>query len=205
MAAENLLDKLKYEWDILKGEAGKDKTFCSEQVYPDEGAAQTAFRSGKERLFDVNGWSKLPGINSSFTLYNQRAEPTQQKPAKGYFIQIVLPGLPIENWVEIADVQETEFAAQFTAHPCPNPNNPSSETQHFFVKEASSTFRVEQNGAILRGYQIGKNEKINNHNYQAGDRAFLNTLIAEGGWAGFQDIQWGKLTDYLAGKEETVS
>lgn len=202
MAAEDFLDKLKHEWEVIKGEAGKDKTFCSEQDYADELAAEAAFRQGQERLFAVNSWSQLPGINSTFALYNQQAEPTEQKPGVGYYIKIVLPGLPVENWVEIAEIEETETATQFTVHPCPNPTNASPETQHFFVKEASSTFRIEKTGYIVRSYQIGKNEKINNQSYQAGDRSFLNTLIAEGAWAGFQDVQWGKLTDYLAGKEE---
>lgn len=201
MADENIVDKLKHEWEVLTGDAAKDKTFCSEQTYPNEATAQEAFTDGKARLYAVNSWNQLPGINSTFTLHNQHGEPTSEKPEVGFFIKIVLPGLTVENWVQIEDIQENETSAQFTVHPCPNPQNESTETQHFFVKEASSTFRVEQQGSILRGYQIGKNEKINNQNYQAGSRAFLNTLIAEGGWAGFQDVQWGKLTDYLAGKE----
>lgn len=202
MAGENLINKIKHEWEVLKGNASKDKTFCSEQQYADSATAQAAYRSGQEKLFAVNNWSNLPGINSTFALYDQHAQPTSQKPAVGFYIKIVLPGVPVENWVEIVDLQETETASQFTVHPCPNPTNSSPETQHFFVKEASSTFRVELDGIIIRGYQIGKNEKINNQSYEAGDRSFLNTLIAEGGWAGFQDIQWTKLTDFLAGKEE---
>ncbi|PSR57085.1 hypothetical protein AHMF7605_28195 [Adhaeribacter arboris] len=200
MAEENFLNKIKHEWEVLTGEAGKDKTFCSEQTYADEATAQNAFNAGKARLYAVNSWSKLPGINSTFTLHNSHGQPTAEQPQKGYFIQIVLPGITVENWVEIEVLDETESSAQFTVHPCPNPNTESAETQHFFVKEASSTFRVEREGTVLRGYQIGKNEKINNQDYQAGSRAFLNTLIAESGWGGFQAIQWGKLTDYLAGK-----
>ena len=200
MAANDLIDKIKHEWEVLKGEAGKDKFFCSEQSYPDEAAAQTALARGKERLFAVTNWSELLGINSTFTLCDQQGQPTSQQPAVGYFVCIVLPGLAVENWVEITEVQETATAAYFTVHPCANPTSPSAETQHFFVKEASSTFRVEQEHLVIRGMEIGKNEKINNQDYQAGDRAFLNTLIAQGAWAGFQDIQWEKLTDYLVGK-----
>lgn len=200
MAAEDLVDKLKHEWEVLKGEAGKDKFFCSEQAYPDEAAAQTALERGKERLFAVTNWSELPGISSTFKLCDQQGRPTAQKPAVGYFVCIVLPGLAVENWVEIIEVQEIDTAAQFTVHPCANPTSPSAETQHFFVKEASSTFRVEREQLVVRGMEIGKNEIINNHADQAGDRAVLNTLIAQGAWAGFQDIQWEKLTDYLAGK-----
>ncbi|MDQ4141300.1 MAG: hypothetical protein M3142_12360 [Bacteroidota bacterium] len=200
MEEENFLDKIKHEWEVLTGEAGKDKTFCSEQDYGDNATAQKAFQEVKNRLYAVNSWSKLPGINSTFTLHNSQGKPTEGKVEIGYFIQIILPGITVENWVQIESIQDEEDSAEFTVHPCPNPNNESEETQHFFVKEASSTFRIERNGTVVRGLQIGKNEKINNQDYQAGNRAFLNTMIAEGGWAGFQDIQWGKLTDYLAGK-----
>ncbi|RDC66506.1 hypothetical protein [Adhaeribacter pallidiroseus] len=204
MGADNIIDKLKHEWEVLTGDASKDKTFCSEQKYANEAEAQAAFTRGLTKLFAVNSWSQLPGINSTFKLYNQQGQPTQTKPEPHYYIEIILPGVNVENWVEIESILEDANSAQFTVHPCPNPLNESDETQHFFVKEASSTFRIERQGTTLFGYQIGKNEKINNHNYQSGVRAFLNTLIAEGGWAGFQDIQWGKLTDYLAGKVETA-
>lgn len=31
----------------------------------------------------------------------------------------------------------------------------------------------------------------------------MNTLVAEGGWAGVQGLQWDKLTRYLVHLEET--
>ena len=178
MAAEDFINKLKHEVKTILGEEGKDKTFCSERNFNDESSARQAFEEGKKRLWNVNSWSEFSGINSTFTLHNQHGNQTHQTPVIGYFIKIVLPGLPVENWVQLAAIQDTETSAQFTVHPCPNPTNNSVETQHFFVKEASSTFRIEREGTVLRGLQIGKNEKINNHDYQAGKGTILNTLIA---------------------------
>jgi hypothetical protein len=54
----------------------------------------------------------------------------------------------------------------------------------------------------LFAFEIGKNEGINNQGEDAGDRKLINTLIAEGGWAGFQELQWKKLTDYLVHRIE---
>jgi hypothetical protein len=69
---------------------------------------------------------------------------------------------------------------------------------HFFGGEATSTFRVELQGNTLVASEIGRDERINNQGNEAGGRAVVNTLIAEGGWALFQQMQWKKLTDYLA-------
>ncbi len=78
----------------------------------------------------------------------------------------------------------------------------ATEIKHFFIKEASSTFRVERHGTLIKALEIGKNEGINNQGPEAGDRTVINTLIAEGGWALFQEMQWDKLTRYLVHLEE---
>jgi hypothetical protein len=73
------------------------------------------------------------------------------------------------------------------------------------VKEATSTFRVQRRGKSIYAYEIGKNEGINNEEEDAGNRKLINTLFAEGGWAGVQKLQWKKLTDYLVHKIEIES
>ncbi|WP_241499124.1 hypothetical protein [Rufibacter ruber] len=156
----------------------------------------------------MNGWSKLNGINSTFELFNANGQRLQAtKPELGHFIKIILPASNIENWVEVVDIREEENAAEFTVKPSSEPvaqQQGEAEVKHFFTSEASSTFRVERQGTKLIGYEIGQNEKINNHNEEAGDRAVLNTMVAEGGWAGFQDVQWNRLTAYLVHLEEAA-
>ena len=123
----------------------------------------------------------------------------------GYYIRIDLPGPTPENWVQVTELRQDENMAEFVVHPSRKPEpaqGEQGEIKHFFAKEASSTFRVERNGATLTGYEIGRNEAINNQGEEAGDRAVANTLIAEGGWAGVQALQWNKLTAYLVHKEE---
>lgn len=60
-------------------------------------------------------------------------------------------------------------------------------------------WELEKNPGSLRiiAYEIGRTQGIYNKGREAGEREIVNILIAEGGWAGFQKLQWKKLTDYL--------
>ncbi|TXK37020.1 hypothetical protein FVR03_16205 [Pontibacter qinzhouensis] len=206
MGLKDFFDKAKKEIKVLQGEETKDKVFSNEQDFPDEASAKEAFERAKKKLFDVNLWTDLEGINSTFELYDPRGrKTTEPQPQVGYFVRIILPGTELENWVDVSSVKEEENMAEFTVHPSEKPQTLTDNdevTEHFFTDEASSTFRVVLEGKTLRAYEIGKNERINNQGEEAGDRKIMNTMIAEGGWAGFQDLQWEKLTRYLVHLEE---
>jgi len=205
MELKKIVDKVKEEVKVLKGEETKDKTYTNQNEYPDAQTARRHFELAKQKLFDVNGWNNLSGLTSTFNLYDQYGnESDSQKPEIGYFIGIVLPATTIDNWVQVTDIREDENIAEFVVHPSKKPEKLAEDEQedkkaikHFFIKEASSTFRVELQGNTLIGSEIGKNEGINNQGEEAGSRPVLNTLVAEGGWAQVQEIQWNKLTAYL--------
>ena len=206
MGLKDITNKIKKEIGVLQGEDTKDKLYSQENTFPDEPRAVQAYEQARQKLFNVNAWSDLSGINSTFKVYESTGALAQtDKVANGQYIKIILPGLAPENWVQVTDIREEQNEAEFTVHPSPAPEplteNPT-EVKHFFTKEASSTFRVERQGTTLKAYEIGKNEGINNQGEEAGNRAIINTLIAEGGWAGFQAIQWDKLTSYLVHLEE---
>ncbi|MBC3538593.1 hypothetical protein ACFSC6_06405 [Rufibacter sediminis] len=208
MGISDLLNKVKKEWEVLKGENAKDKLFYNENSYPDEATARREFARSKQKLFDVNRWSLLPGINSTFQLYDAQGNKSDATQARvGDFMQIILPATAIENWVTVVEVVEEEDIAQFVVRPSPKPEaqkqgNDGDEVKHFFTDEATSTFRVLRDGTKLMGFEIGHEEKPNNQGDQAGGRGLLNTLISEGGWAGFQDLQWNKITRYYVHLEE---
>lgn len=207
MGLKDIVDKVKKEIDVLMGEEVKDKTYSQEHAYPDEPSALEAFERAKQKLFEVNKWSGMPGINSTFEVYNSSGMlAAAARPEVGDYIKIILPAPAPENWVQITDIREEANMAEFEVHPSPAPKTHDENTtqvKHFFHKEASSTFRVERQGTILKAYEIGKNEGINNQGQEAGDRSVINTLVAEGGWAAFQEIQWDKLTRYLVHLEES--
>ncbi len=207
MGLKDIVNKVKHEVKAVQGDESKDKLYTNEQDYPTEAAAAEAFEESRAKLFDVNNWTNLKGINSTFTLYDARGrQSSATKPEIGNFIKIILPGAPIENWVQVVSIRSEKDLAEFTVHPSQKPAELTDDqevVQHFFVKEASSTFRVERKGTKLIASEIGKNESINNQGTEAGNRALLNTLIAEGGWAGIQALQWNKLTAYLVHLQET--
>jgi hypothetical protein len=201
MSLKDIFNKVKKEAEVLQGKDAKDKTYEQENTFPDEAAARAAFERSKVKLFAVDKWSRLPGINSTFELYDAAGRKSAApKPREGDYMKVILPGLPLENWVQVISVREEDQLAEFTVQPSPAPEQQagdSTEVRHFFTSEATSTFRVERLGTTLRGSEIGKSEKPNNQAEASGPRTVVNTLVAEGGWAGFQALQWGKLTAYL--------
>lgn len=205
MGLFNFFNWIGKELQVLTGNKARYKQYSNKQVYPNVEQAQKALEVSKRKLFDINGWSDMKGINSKFTLYDQSGKPVSGEPKQGYFIKIELPGTKIENWVHIYKVSDEDDSAEFIVHPSEKPEekrDPNAEVKHFFAKEASSIFRVVRTGNVIEAFEIGRNEYINNQGDQSGNRQILNTLIAEGGWAGFQKIQWEKLTKYLVHSDE---
>lgn len=202
MGIKKFFQDILQESKVLSGEATKDKIYSSENNFPNREIAVREFERSKAKLFDVDRWSDLSDLTSDFELYDQRGQRAERKkPEVGDFIRILLPGPTPENWVKVTDIKITDEAAEFTVSPCEDPRE-KEEVEHFFIKEATSTFRVKLIDNTIHAAEIGKNEGINNQGEEAGERKVLNTLIAEGGWAAFQELQWKKLTAYLVHKEE---
>lgn len=201
-----MFENLKKEVKVVQGEETKDKVYSNFNEFADEPTAIQEFDRAKQKLFDVNLWSKIASSSSEFRLYDERGRrTTTRKPEVGFYIEIILPASTIDNWVKITAVREEPNLAEFVVHPSEKPQERGEEDkviEHFFIKEASSTFRVVREGKTLHAYEIGKNEGINNRGEEAGDRAVLNTLVAEGGWAGVQSLQWDNLTRYLVHLDE---
>lgn len=206
MGLKDMFENLKKEVKVVQGEETKDKVYSNHKEFADEATAIKEFERSKQKLFDVNMWTKMASFNSDFRLYDSRGHrTTARKPEIGYYIEIILPASTIENWVKVTDIREEENMAEFVVHPSEKPEQrgqEDKEIKHFFIKEASSAFRVVREGTTISAYEIGKNEGINNHGEEAGDRALLNTLVAEGGWAGIQALQWDNLTRYLVHLDE---
>jgi hypothetical protein len=183
----------------------KDKLFSSLKKYDTEKEAKEAFLVSKSKLFNINMWSKLPGITSSFSLHDSNGNKKKANPKIGDYILIKLPGPLPENWVIIVDLVDTSTLSQIIVSPSSKPKakgHEKNEIEHFFIDEATSTFRITREGDTLFAFEIGKDEGINNEGQKAANRELINSLIAQGGWAGFQKLQWEKLTDYLVHKIE---
>ncbi len=199
MKRDAVSDRVQHETKAAQGEDSKDKVYSSEQTFADEVTARNAFAESILKLLNVNGWSGLSHFTADFALYDSFGRPKPDGLVQiGDYIKIALPGPMPENWVRVKRLVMQENEVAFTVQPCPDPEeNKPGEIAHFFDQTARSTFRVERAGLTIRAYEIGEHEVINNHDSQAGDRAIINTVIAEAGWLFHQKIQWKLLTDYL--------
>lgn len=205
MDIKDIYRNLKRKVKVLEGEESRNQHFSSQNDFPDEATARKAFERAKKKLFDVNSWSELPGFSSEFKLYNDRGElRSVKKPEVGDYVLINLPGPAPANWVKVVGVKEEDNMAEFIVSPSEDPKEKGTkEIKHFFIDEATSTFRVKREHKSIFAHEIGKNIAINNEGEEAGDRGIINTIIAGSGWAGLQKVQWEKLTDYLVHKIET--
>lgn len=199
MTQKGIMDQVQHEANVIQGEETKDKAYASQHTFPDQASAQEAFSHSVVKLLNVNGWSGLSMFTADFVLHDQAGIPKAGGPPQvGDYIQILLPGPMPENWVQVVDSATNENRVEFTVKPSKDPRNKQSEeVKHFFHAEASSTFRVDLSGTTITASEIGKHEGINNEGPQAGDRALVNTVLAEGGWLFYQKLQWKVLTDYL--------
>lgn len=204
MGMKDIFKKIEKEKKVIEGEATKNTFYSSQNRFPDIATAEREFERSKKKLFDVSRWSDLPGATSRFTLYNGKGErKASGNPQVGDFLQIDLPKPAPANWVKVIDIKVEENMAEFIVSPSSDPRKleeGTEEIEHFFIDEATSTFRVRRRGKSIFAYEIGKDEGINNKGKEAGERKLINTLIAEGGWALFQKLQWENLTDYLVHK-----
>lgn len=206
MDINDIYKNLKRKVKVLEGDESRNQHFSSQNDFPDEATARKEFERARMKLFDVNKWSELPGFSSEFKLYNDRAElRSAKKPEVGDYVLINLPGPAPANWVKVVGVKEEENMAEFVVSPSEDPQEKGKgtrEIKHFFIDEATSTFRVRREHRSIFAHEIGKNIAINNKGEEAGEREIINTLIAGSGWAGLQKLQWEKLTDYLVHKIE---
>ncbi|MBD2702465.1 hypothetical protein IC229_17585 [Spirosoma sp. BT702] len=199
MKLKAIVEQIQHESKVVQGEATKDMTYESHHTYLDESAAKEAFANSVAKLLNVNGWSDLSSLASDFALYDSIGRQKHAGPVEiDDFIQIGLPGPTPENWVRVISLSRSDNLAEFTVQPCPDPlASKPDQIDHFFAEQARSTFRVKLSGNTISAFEIGQHESINNQQPQAGERGFINTIIAEAGWLFYQKIQWKLLTDYL--------
>lgn len=207
MNSKPVVDQLKHQIKVAQGEETKNITYQSQHTFASQTAAQEAFGLSVKKLLDVTAWSALSSLAADFVLYDAKGEPKPgQYAAVGDYIQIKLPGPVPENWVRVTHNRNDEHRVEFTVHPSPSPGQEDGpEVRHFFHPQASSTFRVELSGTTLTAWEIGLHERINNQEPLAGNRAVINTVIAETGWLFYQKFQWKLLTDYLVHLDEEAN
>ena len=125
------------EGKFIVGDAKKNVSFTSSNTFGSETEAQREFKRSIDELFAVDRWSDLPGISSRFELHDENGErKNAARPAIGDHIKIILPGVPVDNWVAVTDLKQSEASAEFTVSPCNDPKASGEERKqikHFFA------------------------------------------------------------------------
>ena len=199
MDLKSIADKVQHEVNVAQGNETRDVSYVSKNTFTDDVETDNAFARSVEKLLQVNGWSGLSSFTADFVLHDQHGQRKPDGKAEvGDYIKIELPGPMPENWVRVIDCSAQVNCVDFTVQPTHSPAGANPEqVDHFFSNEARSIFRVERMDTTITASEIGRHEAINNQQPAAGDRAIVNTAIAEGGWLFYQKLQWKSLTDYL--------
>src|SRR5688572_9337973 len=118
MDIQEIIEKAKFELKALQGEAGKNKIFEAEQKFSSPEEAQNYFPGAVKRLLNLNKWTEESGIRSTFELYDKTGQRKEtDKPEIGDHFKVILPGIPLENWMRVSEVITRNHSAEFTAYP----------------------------------------------------------------------------------------
>lgn len=168
----------------------------------DEAAAITFFEVVKQRLLNVNQWSRLTGSEMAhFQLTNKSGNPLDRSVEQGDYIKINIPGPGTDtgdgyDWVWVESITEEQKAEMevisLTVRPSCNPVSGNDDTAHFLTEKATSTFQVKRIGRHIYAEEHGRNEQANTHTSNTMDNV-RNRVV---GWAakiGFSYPQWKSL------------
>lgn len=170
--------------------------------------AEQLFETAKKRLLDVSGWGEIAsGFSSGFQLTDSHGQEVFRSAQTGDYFKIHIPAPGPESgdgedWVQIEAIQdETDPAidlqiVSIKVRPASNPQNPNTETAHFFGEDATSTFVVKRKGNTISAEVHGRNEVPNLHGTGVLD-TIRHVAVAIGAILGFSDQQWKNLTQGL--------
>lgn len=193
---------MKNERDIPAQETGTASNTGYAIDLHDTKIAQQVFLYARDNLLQVNKWHDLAGDSTAeFQLTDHMGNPVQRGVQQGDYFKISIPGPSnVTNdydWVRV-DAIEEQLKHNFfvwtmiTVHPAPSPLGDSNATAHFFSKEASSTFKVERKGTVVKACVAGRNEKVNEQS-QGWLDTMRNTIVAFTAMLGFNKPQWKNL------------
>jgi hypothetical protein len=183
-------------------DAGKSSVTDAAREFGDETQAADAFRKLREKLFDINRWEADSGV-TAFQLFDENGGALgQARAAVGLFIRIKLPGSGKADWVKIIDITDAENEAVVSVQPTFDPtDNDRKTTSHFFEGDATNNFCLGKDGAKLRFYVIGLNEKANVEESDGLLETVRNVAVAYSGWLGFQKIEWKTFCENFLNEE----
>lgn len=199
--ADKIIEKVK----AVKGDEGVDSYFYRVEEYENEDKASKVFNDQKRKFLNIDDWTKLSDIeNLSFSHYDEAGNKIAREAKVKDFIKIDLPGPVPTNWVQIDNLQSLPDKVEISLRPSYDPTEkpPKKDvTAHFFDRETVNNLSFERKDNRLIAEVRGVSEVVNNQGKESGDKSFINTTIALGGWAGLQEKQWNSFTKSLTSTE----
>ena len=146
--------------------AKSDIKYCVRTFGEKEGFA--LYEKARKNLLDINNWQKLAGkLSAGFRLTDPFGNLVQRLPLQGDYIRIHLPPSADDkfDWVRIEAIEEQKYQNNLNwimirVRPS-DPPRQKEETEHFFSKEATSSFLVERTGRKVTASVRGRNELPN--------------------------------------------
>lgn len=170
--------------------------------------ANQVYERAVQRLTEVNQWQTITNAAlSAFQVTDQNGQPVQRAVQEKDYIRIDIPAPGTQagegyDWVVVEDIDnDTEKEVRAFAmrvRPASSPANNKPSVAHFFKPDATSTFKVVQQGLTVTAGVYGRNEVPNTKDTSVVD-AIRNTLVATGAAAGGSKIQWQVLVDAWLG------
>ena len=168
-----------------------------------EKEAADHYEKARKNLLEINRWQEMAGkLSAAFVLTDPHGMPAQRLPLQGDYIRIHLPTAADTKfeWVRIEAIEEqrpNEQSAWIMIRVRPSdPPRKQEETEHFFSKEATSSFYIERKGRKIVASVQGRNELPNLHAPDAGS-TIRNLLISLGAMLGLNYPQWKGLVKGL--------
>ena len=157
------------------------------------------YQQARNNLLNINNWQKLAGkLSAEFCLTDPFGKLVQRLPLQGDFIRIHLPASSDNkfDWVRIEAIEEQKLHEHLNwimirVRPS-DPPKEQEETEHFFSKEATSSFLVEHTGRKVEASVKGRNE-LPNVEIHGLINKIRNLLIGLGAMIGLNYPQWKAL------------
>lgn len=186
---------------------GEETETSAEREAGSEQAAITIFERAIGRLRNVNAWGDLCGaLSSKFQLVDKLGEEVDDTASTGLYVRIDIPGPGNTlgkgyDWVQleqVEDVQLNEHQQVFfiRARPTGHPLQKNAGTAHFLKAEATSSFVITRDGAVVTATVYGRNEVPNAEAEPTIDK-IRNAIIGAGGAIGISKLQWKALVKAL--------
>ena len=184
--------------------AKSDIKFCVRTFGEKEGL--NLYNKARKNLLNINRWQEFAGkLSAEFRLTDPYGKPTERLPLQGDYIRIHLPTAAADKfeWVRIEAIEEQAHHEKLNwimmrVRPSDPPRH-QEETEHFFSKEATSSFIVERTGRKVQASVRGRNELPNVETPGLLNK-IRNIFIGFGAMLGLNYPQWKGLVRGLLTK-----